>query len=520
MEVRELKVLSGPVGRSAIAMLAALLSANAAWGGTQAVTATKDTSTPAQVTEATFSMLIPQKIFWTAQYLGTPTQGHSFYLSTVASNLADIKLTGNGALGGNMQLAAGTYHISIRLALMGPGNYTVKFDPTGNGANNGDPHLTTVDGVHYDFQSAGEFVALRDGDGMEIQTRQTPVSTASAVADPYTGLTSGVSLNSGVAARVGKHRVSFQFDPQAERPADGLTLRIDGVVTKLSPRGMSLGPGGRVSPAAGSGIRIDFPNGTVLVVTPNWWAPQRRWYLNLDVFHTPARMGIMGVIAPRGWLPALPDGGSLGTKPTTAHQRYVALYQKFADAWRVTDATSLFDYGSGASTATFTNPSWPPETKPYVVAGETPVKPVSLAVAQKACAGVTGKALKADCVFDVQVLGDVGLAKGQRVIAQVRLGTTATEVGGAKGAPGTRAGLMATVIRLSAVGTATPAGTVQFSVDGEDVGAPVKLDPKGVAYWNPSRLRSGERVAARYLPAKGGVFMASESVEFVLGEAR
>lgn len=518
MEIRELKVARGPAGGAVIALAALLFGASPAWGGTQAVTATKDTSTPAQVTEATFSMLIPQKIFWTAQYLGTPTQGHSFYLSTVASNLADIKLTGNGALSGNMQLAAGTYHISIRLALMGPGNYTVKFDPTGNGANNGDPHLTTVDGVHYDFQSAGEFVALRDGDGMEIQTRQTPVSTASAVADPYTGLTSGVSLNTGVAARVGKHRVSFQFDPQAERPADGLRLRVDGVVTKLSPRGMSLGPGGRVSPSAGSGIRIDFPNGTVLVVTPNWWAPQHRWYLNLDVFHTPARMGIMGVIAPHGWLPALPDGGSLGTKPTTAHQRYVALYQKFADAWRVTDATSLFDYGPGASTATFTNPSWPPETKPYVVAGEPPVKPVSLAVAQKACAGVVGKALKADCVFDVQVLGDVGLAKEQRLIAQARAGTTSTVVGETKGAAGPR--LTATVARLSASGAGTPAGSVQFSLNGEDVGGPVRLDPNGVAYWKPQRTANGERVSARYLPAKGGVFLASESVEFVPGEGR
>ncbi len=42
-------------------------------------------------------------------------------------------------------------------------------------SNRGDPHLITADGTPYDFQSVGEFVALRDSDGLEIQTRQTPV---------------------------------------------------------------------------------------------------------------------------------------------------------------------------------------------------------------------------------------------------------------------------------------------------------------------------------------------------------
>ena len=46
-----------------------------------------------------------------------------------------------------------------------------------DGFNDGEPHITTMDGVHYDFQSAGEFVALRDGNGLEIQTRQTAIST-------------------------------------------------------------------------------------------------------------------------------------------------------------------------------------------------------------------------------------------------------------------------------------------------------------------------------------------------------
>lgn len=61
--------------------------------------------------------------------------------------------------------------------------------------------------VNYDFQSAGEFVYLRDADGLEIQTRQTPIATASnPEPNPHTGLASCVSVNTAVAARVGKHR--------------------------------------------------------------------------------------------------------------------------------------------------------------------------------------------------------------------------------------------------------------------------------------------------------------------------
>ena len=37
----------------------------------------------------------------------------------------------------------------------------------------------------------------------------------------------------------------------------------------------------------------------------------------------------------------------------------LVLYVTFADAWRVTSASSLFDYDSGFSTSNFTLPDWP-----------------------------------------------------------------------------------------------------------------------------------------------------------------
>ena len=85
--------------------------------------------------------------------------------------------------------------------------FRLKVGAPDDGADNGDPHVLTVDGTYYDFQAAGEFTILRDSEGLEVQARQTPVPTANPITDGHTGLTACVSVNTAVAARVGKSRV-------------------------------------------------------------------------------------------------------------------------------------------------------------------------------------------------------------------------------------------------------------------------------------------------------------------------
>ena len=90
--------------------------------------------------------------------------------------------------------------------------------------------------------------------------------------------------------------------------------------------------------------------------------------------------------------------------------RYDTLYGKFADAWRVTDRDSLFDYAPGTSTDTFTTKDWPKQNPPCVVRDLKPVEPASEAVAEQACRRVWGENTHSDCVFDVTATGNTGFA--------------------------------------------------------------------------------------------------------------
>jgi hypothetical protein len=94
--------------------------------------------------------------------------------------------------------------------------------------------------------------------------------------------------------------------------------------------------------------------------------------------------------------------------PGTAPAVYNTLYNTFGNAWRVTNASTLFDYGPGQSTATFTNLSWPQLQGPCNVSNETPVTPISATAAIEDCKAVTDPTMNADCVFDVQVTGFTG----------------------------------------------------------------------------------------------------------------
>jgi hypothetical protein len=341
-------------------------------------------------------------ISWTANYSGQAGEGKGFYITNNVGMPNQIPLSTSlnpGFNSGNYWLSAGTYYISAsNFSLMGSGAYTIDYNP---GAT-GDPHITTINGVHYDFQSAGEFTFLRQPKAMEIQVRQTPVATSG---------TNCVSINSAVAARVGSHRVTYEPNLNGIPDPSGLQLRVDGKLVELGRQGIDLSQRGRITKTeVAGGIRIDFFDGSYLIVTPGWWANEKKWYLNLNfVPKSDEGVGILGAILPDSWLPNLPDGSSMGPIPKDPHDRYLAINQKFADAWRVNDKNSLFDYTPETSTRTFTNRNWPSEYPPCDVKGITPAQPIAENIAKLLCQVVKGAEF-ANCVYDVMLTGNPGFA--------------------------------------------------------------------------------------------------------------
>ncbi len=358
---------------------------------------------------------------------------------------------------------------------VGSKNEMLHYGSLRNGFDDGDPHITAVNGIHYDFQDGGEFVALRDATSMEIQTRQTPVHTA-----PW------VSVNTAITARVGQHRVTWQPNLSGAADPSGLQLRVDGVVTTIGERGLDLGGGGRVMKSpTGDRIEVDFPDGTALFAASHWWESQHQWYLDVHVFHTPATEGIMGDIEQDSWEKL-----------------------EFANIWRVTDQTSLFDYAPGQSTKNYTVPHFPKEKIP-------PVKPENQALAERACTGFTNKNLLKDCLFDVAVTGDPIFAKSALVLQTIQHGATDTRVTVSRPSSRVREDVTftATVVRHELDGP-IPIGGVMFIVDGQEVGKAISLDQQGQARWETQRLLIGQRrISARYIPNRGSEFLPSRSLE-------
>jgi hypothetical protein len=289
----------------------------------------------------------------------------------------------------------------------------------------GEPHITTANGNYYNFQAAGEFVALLDPDGTEVQTRQTPLPTlAPGNYDPGNfdndGLVNCLAMNTAVAARVGSHRVTYEPDFAGPYGSGPFRLRIDGKLVTLGAGGLTLEGGGVVKiTSEGVGIEVDFPDGKIMTATPAGSYDSMN-LLNvltenlglLSEAGGSAVSGLSGSVPPGSWVPRLPDGNSVGPMPDSLHDRYTTLYDKFANAWRVTEKNSLFDYAPNTSTTTFTNSEWPVENaKTCTIPGRTLATPVSAEVAEAACNSVVDKSLHAACLFDVQATGATHIAE-------------------------------------------------------------------------------------------------------------
>jgi hypothetical protein len=237
------------------------------------------------------------------------------------------------------------------------------------GRSYGDPHLKSYDRATYSFQTVGEFVLSKNTNGLfEVQTRQRAQDE-------------NFSLNAAVAMNIAGDRLCFYA---ADKPDDiqQTPLRLNGQPIQLQGRSYYL-PHGGVIRLDGRNYTIAWPTGETTVidvrssgargfvnVTVGIFACDRNQYEGLlgnnngfseDDFNSRTNMPRPNNIAALSIASAYAfdtrDAAQINTFAEQEFQAYLA--KNFAEDWRVTDLTTLFDYRPGTTTAFFTDRSFP-----------------------------------------------------------------------------------------------------------------------------------------------------------------
>ena len=253
------------------------------------------------------------------------------------------------------------------------------------GVSVGDTHLTTFDGVHYDFQASGDFLLAEVLNEFTVQVRQA--SGAPQWPD--------AAVNKVVAVRMGRTRVVFSVEP-ARVLVNGAASTGNFERTLMLADGVQLRQVGNVYT-----VSDKFGNRVRATLNSNWIDT------GVMIGHTPSRVrGLLG--NPGG------DGASVLTstgKRLVAPVAFKLLYGVVAPGWRVLPRQSLLGEGRGIKYGVPARPFY---------AQDLPQDFAERGRALCERAGVQDKQLFEDCVLDVAVLKDeaavhayVGAAVGQ-----------------------------------------------------------------------------------------------------------
>jgi hypothetical protein len=232
------------------------------------------------------------------------------------------------------------------------------------GRSYGDPHLKSFDQATYSFQTVGEFVVAKSTKNhFEVQARQSPQDR-------------NFSLNTAIALNVAGDRLCYY---SGDKPDGNFSpWRLNGQPISLNGRTYFLPNGGTLS-LNGRYYTVSWPTGENVIVESR---SSQMGFVNLtvEVFDCDRGEfeGLLGNAngimeddfngrASNRQRPVYASFSSFGNPllqqaTANAEREYLNfLTRDFAEDWRVNDQTTLFDYASGTSTASFTDRTFPRE---------------------------------------------------------------------------------------------------------------------------------------------------------------
>jgi len=241
----------------------------------------------------------------------------------------------------------------------------------------GDTHITTFDGLYYDFQASGEYLLAQDGPDFIVQTRQASGAPTWPNAD----------VNKAIATKMGSTVVAVYIEPTR--------LVIDGASTGLADGNSILLPTGVQVTRQGNVYTIsDESSDRVQATLNSTWINAN---VGLGFTPRPQVRGLLGNPLGNGLELITANGVAL-----TAPVLFRDLYGPYAQSWQVPPRESLFNVE--------TTIKFGVAAKPFY---STDLTAQQAAHARTVCeaAGIKNATLLDSCILDTTVLHDDTAAK-------------------------------------------------------------------------------------------------------------